>query len=110
MQMSSLFLSLSFYGLRLVLIDQSKYLCLSGKRYIGFTQEVYRFRSRGIYLSIDRYIRFIRKVYTFFYVMYTECDEENMTLRKFRRQERYREWLLPITPTDNRFATMGFCA
>ena len=43
-----------------------------------FRQKVYRFRSRGIYLSIDRYIRFIRKVYTFFYVMYTECDEENM--------------------------------
>ena len=58
MQMSSLFLSLSFYGLRLVLIDQSKYLCLSGKRYIGFTQEVYTFQSIGIYVSFGRYIPF----------------------------------------------------
>ena len=58
MQMSSLFLSFSFYGLRLVLIDQSKYLCLSGKRYIGFAQEVYTFQSIGIYVSFGRYIPF----------------------------------------------------
>ena len=87
MQMSSLFLSLSFYGLRLVLIDQSKYLCLSGKRYIGFAQEVY----------------------TFFYVMYTACDEENMTLRKFRRQERYRKCLFLAAQTDNHFAQREVC-
>ena len=84
MQMSSLFLSLSFYGLRLVLIDQSKYLCLSGERYIGFAQEVYTFQSIGIYVSIERYI-------PFFYVMYTARDEGNMILRKFYKEERYQE-------------------
>lgn len=72
-------------------------------------RKVYSFRSRGIYLSIDRYIRFIRKVYTFFYVMYTACDEENMTLRKFRKQERYRECLFLAAQTDNHFAQREVC-
>ena len=74
-----------------------------------FRQKVYRFRSRGIYLSIDRYIRFIRKVYTFFYVMYTACDKGNMTLRKFRRKERYRECLFLAAQTDNHFAQREVC-
>ena len=71
--------------------------------YIAFAQEVYTFQSIGIYVSFGRYI-------PFFYVMYTARDEGNMILRKFYKEERYRECLSLAARTDNHFTTIGVCA